>query len=105
MRTLSVVEISMEEGATKTVIKERKKHNTCVFLNVIQNHFDPVFEKIISSNMSFVQYLEYSLSDGLDERRHQNVPEPNWSIDKEDSPVHRYIVKWNSRYGSGVDLD
>ena len=55
--------------------------------------------------MSFVQYLEYSLSDGLDERRHQNVPEPNWSIDKEDSPVHRYIVKWNSRYGSGVDLD
>ena len=76
-------------GSNKNCHKGTEKAQHLCFLNVIQNHFDPVFEKIISSNMSFVQYLEYSLSDGLDERRHQNVPEPNWSIDKEDSPVHR----------------
>jgi hypothetical protein len=43
MRTLSVVEISMEEGATKTVIKERKKHNTCsvVRTSVVDPDPDP----------------------------------------------------------------
>ena len=45
-----------------------------------------------------LQYVEYSYTDGLDRHRNQNVPEPNWSIDKEDSPVHRWVRVFSSGF-------